>query len=181
MNKFRILGTILLAMALLTIAGVAYASIPNNGVITACYLKSGGSLRVIDSTVTDCRSNETKLEWNLTGPAGPPGQDGANGTNGQDGVSGYEIVTSDKDLSGGITFALGGVEVDCPAGKKALGGGGQFVTSSGTTISTNITQIIASSPKADGSGWTISYLVTASLSGTDITAVRGYATCATVN
>jgi hypothetical protein len=174
----KLLFIALLAATFFGVAGIANASIPNNGVITACYLKSSGSLKVIDPTVTNCKNNETKLEWNQTGPAGPPGQDGANGTNGQDGVSGYEIVTSDRDVSG-VSGALGGLSVDCPAGKKALGGGGQYVTSSGVPVSSNVTQIITTAPKADGSGWMITYLVTASPPG-DITAVRVYATCVTV-
>ena len=39
------------------IAGVAYATIPDgSGVIHACYTKSSGALRVIDSSVTNCSS-----------------------------------------------------------------------------------------------------------------------------
>jgi hypothetical protein len=119
------------------------------------------------------KRGEDTAEHDLTigavGLAGPPGQDG---------VSGYEIVTSDRDVSG-VSGALGGLSVDCPAGKKALGGGGSYVTSSGVPVSSNVTQITTTAPKADGSGWMITYLITASPPG-DITAVRVYATCVTV-
>jgi len=170
MNKFRIPGILLLAIAIFAVAGVAYAEIPNNGVITACYGKSGGTLRVIDTTVTNCRSNETKLEWNLTGPAGSPGQDG---------VSGYEIVTNDVSLEN-YTYSLGSLSVDCPVGKKVLGGGGAFIdTSSGNQINTSVTQIRSSAPKADGSGWAIGYEMTSPPLFT-VLSVRVYATCATV-
>ena len=51
---------LLLVGALLAIGGaavgIAYAAIPNGGAITGCYLKSGGSLRVVDATVTNCKS-----------------------------------------------------------------------------------------------------------------------------
>src|SRR5690348_1712174 len=72
--------------------GVAYASIPDSsGVVHACYLKSGGALRVIDNTVADCKSNETALSWSQTGPkgaSGARGPTGANGTNGTNGAPG---------------------------------------------------------------------------------------------
>ena len=63
--------TVLLAL----FAGVAYATIPgSDGVIRGCYAKSGGTLRVIDASVTNCKASETALNWNVGGPAGPPGQ-----------------------------------------------------------------------------------------------------------
>jgi hypothetical protein len=73
------------------IAAVVQASIPDqNGVIHACYVKSGGSLRVIDSAAS-CKSTETSLDWNqkgatgLRGPTGPKGSTGPKGTTGASG------------------------------------------------------------------------------------------------
>src|SRR5215203_5998670 len=43
-------------------SGVAVATIPSNGTITACYAKSNGALRVIDTGQT-CTSKETQLAW----------------------------------------------------------------------------------------------------------------------
>ena len=86
--------------------GIASATIPSNNVIDACYSKSGGALRVIDSSVTACKQGETSLAWNVqgvkgdqgpigpegpvgpAGPAGPPGADGADGADGQPGPAG---------------------------------------------------------------------------------------------
>jgi hypothetical protein len=145
--------------------GTAYLALAQGeNIINVCVAKDG-SMRVVAGE-EQCKSKETPLSWNKQGETG------------QDGVSGYEIVTSDRDVSG-VSGALGGLSVDCPAGKKALGGGGQYVTSSGVPVSSNVTQIITTAPKADGSGWTITYLITASPPG-DITAVRVYATCVTV-
>ena len=46
--------------ALLVTAGIAYASIPDSsGVIHGCFGKSGGDLRVIDNTVTNCQKTES--------------------------------------------------------------------------------------------------------------------------
>ena len=73
-------GVVLLA------SGIAYATIPDaNGVISGCYQKSGGSLRVIDGSVTNCAKSETALNWNVQGaqgPAGPPGPAGPQGPQG---------------------------------------------------------------------------------------------------
>ena len=53
--------------------GIAMAAIPDaSGVITACYMKSGGTLRVIDPSVTKCRTSETMLQWSQNGEQ--PGQ-----------------------------------------------------------------------------------------------------------
>jgi len=47
----------------------AFAAIPGaGGVIHSCYTKSGGSMRVIDASVTNCKSTETSLDWNIIGP-----------------------------------------------------------------------------------------------------------------
>ena len=73
----------------LTAAGVAFATIPDSsGVIHGCYTKSGGSLRVIDASVTSCKSGETELDWNVQGPAGPKGDTGPPGPAGPTGPAG---------------------------------------------------------------------------------------------
>ncbi|HXE94540.1 MAG TPA: hypothetical protein VN544_12130 [Gaiellaceae bacterium] len=86
------------AGVLLVLAGVAYATIPDSsGAIHGCYARSGGSLRVIDATVTNCKAGETSLDWNVqgqqgpqgpNGPAGPAGPQGPQGTTGSQGPAG---------------------------------------------------------------------------------------------
>jgi hypothetical protein len=77
------------AAALLGVAGVAYATIPDSGgVIHGCYSKSGGSLRVIDASVTNCTKSETALDWNVQGQQGPQGPQGAAGPQGPAGPQG---------------------------------------------------------------------------------------------
>src|SRR5262245_2637116 len=90
--------TAVAALALVTTA--VFATIPSNNVISACYTKSGGTLRVIDGTVTNCKPAETALAWNVqggkgdtgqqgtAGPAGPAGQNGAQGPAGPAGPTG---------------------------------------------------------------------------------------------
>jgi hypothetical protein len=69
---------------------VAYATIPSNNIIDGCYSRSGGALRVIDGTVTNCSKNETALSWNVQGPQGPTGPQGATGATGPTGPQGPE-------------------------------------------------------------------------------------------
>ena len=79
------------AMGVAGFGAVAFAAIPGeDGVIYACYTRSGGSVRVIDSSVTNCKSNETAISWNKEGPAGPVGADGAAGPAGPQGPAGPE-------------------------------------------------------------------------------------------
>jgi hypothetical protein len=67
------LGLFGLCVAVLT-SGIAWAMIPSSsGVITACYTKKDGSLRVIDAEAGDaCKAKETTLTWNQAGPSPPP-------------------------------------------------------------------------------------------------------------
>lgn len=67
---------------------VVSATIPTNNVISGCYTRSGGMLRVIDPKVTSCKSTETSLEWNVQGPVGPPGPQGPKGDQGEPGPLG---------------------------------------------------------------------------------------------
>jgi hypothetical protein len=114
--------------ALLVVAGVAYATIPDSGgVIHGCYSRSGGSLRVIDASVTNCSKSETALDWNVQGqqgqqgpqgpqgatgppgPAGPQGQAGPQGPAGPPGPSGlshgYLASTSNVPISQAPAFS----------------------------------------------------------------------------
>jgi Collagen triple helix repeat (20 copies) len=118
------------------LGGAAYATIPDGaGVIHGCYAKSGGALRVIDGTVTNCKSGETALQWGVQGPQGPQGPQGAQGPQGPQGaqgaqgpqgaagtpgISGYEVVTGQATSDGVNTTAA---TVSCPGGKKVLSGG----------------------------------------------------------
>ena len=71
-------------MTVVSGVGVAFAAIPDgSGVIHGCY-KDNGDLRVIDPTsskknFSECKNNETALDWDAHGtqrPPGPPGPPG---------------------------------------------------------------------------------------------------------
>ena len=88
------IGAALTALAALIIAPtIATGTIPNNGVINACYVKSGGVLHVIDASVRNCSKNETALSWNVTGPAGSQGATGPAGPQGTTGPQGPQGAT----------------------------------------------------------------------------------------
>jgi hypothetical protein len=100
-------------VALLAAGGIAYATIPNDGVIHSCYARSGGSLRVIDASVTNCSSKETSLNWNvqgvqgLVGPSGPQGSAGPQGPQGAQGPQGTQGAQGPAGTSHGH-YAAGG-------------------------------------------------------------------------
>lgn len=106
--------------------GVAFAAIPSNGVISGCYTKSGGTLRVIDSTTGTCSSKETSLNWNQTGPQGPTGPvgpAGSAGAAGADGADGADGATGPAGPTGptGPTGPAGPIGATGPAGSGITG------------------------------------------------------------
>jgi len=113
------------------VSGVAVASIPNSstGVITACYQKNNGMLRVIDAQAGErCRRSEIQVLWNQRGPAG---QQGPAGPQGPPGLSGREVVTASFTAEGQPSCPPNGLcalqttrrAALCPAGKNVFGGG----------------------------------------------------------
>jgi hypothetical protein len=150
-TKFWLLAAVVAA----GLAGTAYATIPGgDGVIHGCYAKSGGTLRVIDASVTNCKSGETALNWNQQGQPGPkgdPGEPGPPGPQGEQGepgapggLAGYEIVTSQSEFTGDERKDQ---LVGCPAGKRAVGGGA-FILGDQLGVA-----ILASDPFPNGLGW----------------------------
>jgi len=161
-------------VGLLVAGGVAFATIPGGGgVISGCYSKKDGSLRVIDASSASCKSAETALTWNQTGPQGPKGDSGPQGPKGDQGAQGAQGPKGDIGPTGltGPPGAQGpqgpawlpGVQVvqnvseivdgpqeltvvaTCPAGKKVISGG--YTLRGGN--------VVASVPLADLSGWSV--------------------------
>jgi hypothetical protein len=92
---------------------IVQATIPDAaGVIHACYSKNGGTLRVIDSSVSNCAQNETSVTWNNVGPRGPQGLAGPQGAQGAQGPQG----------STGPTGAIGPAGLTGPAGPAGAQG-----------------------------------------------------------
>jgi hypothetical protein len=82
-------------------SGIAYASIPDaNGVVHTCYSQAQGTWRPIDYPTQKCRSNETMLDLNQTGPQGPIGPKGGTGPAGPAGPAGSQGAPGPKGDSG---------------------------------------------------------------------------------
>jgi hypothetical protein len=104
--------------------GAAYAAIPGGGgVITGCYSKKNGSLRVIDAEAgAKCDNASVTLTWNQQGPAGPQGPAGAQGPPGPAGTGLSSFVRRTSELQPDSSPRKG-LMVQCPQGSIAIGGG----------------------------------------------------------
>lgn len=156
-SRRRIVVLVLAGLALFAVGGgAALATIPGSGgVISGCYANKGGNLRVIDAPAASCKSTESPLSWNETGPQGPQGPQGAPGAKGDpgpqgpqgpqgqqgpkgdagpqgpqgpSGISGYQTVHVDFDVA---NLDVGYQLIMCPAGTRVLGGGVSGGSSSG--------------------------------------------------
>ena len=67
----------LFVLVLLMLPIVQYAATAP-GELEACVNPGNGGLRLVDSA-EPCHRNETRVTWNITGPAGPPGPPGPPG------------------------------------------------------------------------------------------------------
>lgn len=117
------------------------------------------------------------------GPVGPVGPTGPVGPAGPPALSGYEIVTGEGPptlVPGNFRGTAGaGVGVDCPAGKRVIGGGGQGRVSGASGDQVSLT---SSYPTQDGiSGWQVSVGLTREEIGNPIEfRAEGFAICAVV-
>lgn len=66
-------------------AGLAFASTSTSSTLIACEGHEG-DLRLV-SSASDCRRNETAVQWNVTGPTGPTGPQGFQGPAGPAGAA----------------------------------------------------------------------------------------------
>jgi BclB C-terminal domain-containing protein len=106
-------GVIALAAGGTSIAMAATS--PHSQVITGCYAKKSGDLRVI-GTKAKCHKGEKRITWNqqgqrgATGPQGQPGPAGAAGATGPQGPSGAgTFLTSSSGSAAVVTTIAGGL------------------------------------------------------------------------
>jgi hypothetical protein len=81
-----IVGLSAVALLVLTLPIITQAT-STPGVLEACINGGNGGIRLVDSS-TPCHNNETRVSWNITGPAGPPGSTGPAGPAGPTGATG---------------------------------------------------------------------------------------------
>jgi hypothetical protein len=186
------------AVILLTLLSATFVSAHggNTTLIHACVNNTSGEIKIVGAN-SNCPSNFRALDWNIQGPAGQqgpigpvgpvgpvgpqglqgeqgpqgePGPQGLQGIQGPAGISGLEIVqvnTAPQDT------ARIDVIIECPAGKKVLGGGY-------ATAGNNLNTSIAANGPATSSHWAVTAVTN------DYPAIRvswsmqAYAICANV-
>jgi Collagen triple helix repeat (20 copies) len=93
------------------------------------------------------------------GERGAKGETGAKGATGSAGVSGYEIVSKTfegvfiEDSSGSHRGLSEVLPVDCPSGKRAIGGGTDLGTNATQNGEQRSVSVSLSGPNGTGTGW----------------------------
>lgn len=113
-RRFVIASALLVAVVLLLLPIVQHAATP--GVLEACINGGNGGMRLVDSAQA-CHNNETRVSWNITGPAGPAGPIGPIGPTGATGATGPTGPT-------GATGATGATGPAGPPGPPGPSSGG---------------------------------------------------------
>jgi hypothetical protein len=82
------LGIVTIAVvAALSLGALGVASSADATIISACYKRSSGVVRILRG-VQRCRRHEVRISWNTQGPAGKNGVAGRNGASGKNGTNG---------------------------------------------------------------------------------------------
>src|ERR1700752_5496625 len=71
--------------SLMVLVPIAKLAAMPPGVLEACVNPGNGNMRLVDSS-TPCHNNESRVTWNIVGPAGPPGPAGPAGPTGAGGA-----------------------------------------------------------------------------------------------
>lgn len=136
-------------------AGSRQALVAASAVTSGCVGQGSGMLRVPPAG-EPCRDNETPIV--LGG-----------------GLAGYEIVTEDELF--GASPPSGSITVECPAGKRVLGGGAAALREQNGSNRISFisgTDFAKGSYPSSESAWTTGFVST----GGDAVGVRGFAVCA---
>ena len=149
--KRKVLVGASVVAGLLLVTNVATLALAKSGgdsqVIHACYKSdtpSNGQVRIVGSADV-CKSNETSIDWNVTGPAGPAGPAGPSGPPGPkgdvgpagpagpEGPQGPQGPTGPQGPAGpgaGIFHAAVNSGGDAERGNSTFSSGGQVRTTS---------------------------------------------------
>jgi hypothetical protein len=135
-----------------TAGGIAWAGIPDSGgVIHACYSANGAKgtggaqLNIIDSDQASCSRGQTAVTWNQQGADGAPG------------ISGYERIVRSFQYTAIVgRDQAPAVSVECPDGKKVLGGGGSVAIADAAGEPGDFAVVTESRPSGE-TLWTIRF------------------------
>ena len=76
-HRTGITGLVLIALGLLVVP-IARLATDDPTVLEACINPGNGGMRLIEASVA-CHKNESRVQWNVTGPIGPVGPPGPPG------------------------------------------------------------------------------------------------------
>jgi hypothetical protein len=119
-----LIGCIALIALFVLIVPIAKFATMTPGVLEACVNPGNGDMRLVDSS-TPCHDNESRVSWNITGPAGPPGPAGPAGPAGPTGATGATGPAGPTGPPGPPGPSSGGapyVWICTPAHRPASGG-----------------------------------------------------------
>jgi hypothetical protein len=184
--------------ALIAAVGVSAVAIAAGGPVTsskAGKVKVKCPTKVLSGKKVTCKVFG-RLPAGPQGPQGPKGSKGAKGDKGQKGdkgdkgatgaagVSGYEVVNQTfKEVfieNSGSPRGLSEVKtVNCPAGKRAVGGGTDLGTNAAQNGQQRQVTVSLSGPNGTGTGWSAQLFNNSTAIDTSID-LRVYAICASV-
>jgi len=162
-----------LPAALIAVVGMAAVAMAAGGVATS---SRAGRVKVrCPRRVLAGQRRVTCRAFGLRGPRGPRGPQGPRGPRGQEGqrgakgdkgatgpagVSGYEVVSQTfKEVlvpESETGRGLSPVEtVNCPAGKRVIGGGSDLGTNPAQSSQQRLVTVSLSGPNGTGKGWSI--------------------------
>jgi hypothetical protein len=107
---FAVLAVVFLAVP------IAHLASANPSVLEACVNPGNGNMRLVDAGEA-CHNNETRVQWNVVGPAGPAGPIGPAGPTGATGPAGPTGATGATGPAG----TVGSAGPPGPAGADAGG------------------------------------------------------------
>jgi hypothetical protein len=104
---------------------IAMRAASSPGTLEACINPGNGNMRLVDSS-TPCHNNESRVSWNITGPAGPQGPQGDTGPAGPPGATGATGATGAAGAPGatgatGAAGATGATGATGPVGPSSSG------------------------------------------------------------
>jgi hypothetical protein len=145
------------AVAALVAGSIAWAAIPDGGVIHACYSKTNGKLRLADAQnpkLGSCLASEAALDWNQQGPAGVAGAPGAKGDTGAQGDPGPQGATGPQGPAG-PQGPQGSTGPQGPAGQTELVAG--IVNTNGTQRRLTDAYTVSLTPEGEAGLYTLTF------------------------
>lgn len=194
---------VVLAIAAVAVAGISSIAVATGATGSKAKVRVKCPTRVVNGKTVTCRvlgslrgpqgaqgangakgAKGARGERGSTGARGPEGPRGNTGATGAPGLSGYEVVNQTfKEVfvenSGGMRGLSELKTVACPAGKRAISGGGNLGTNATQNGQQRQVTVSLSGPNGTGTGWSVQLFNNSTSIDTSID-LQVYAVCANV-